>query len=88
LVFLLLLPPHLALNRRRKETGLARQLTEAADYLHQVAAIYQSFTGPHLHRLDATLPVEEIHATILQITLAALARHREEAQKPPPEWSS
>ena len=70
LVFIFVLPVSQALARLARP----RQLSELAPYLERVAAIYDTLQGPHLHRLDATTSPQTIHATLLQLTLKALAR--------------
>jgi dTMP kinase len=72
LVFILTLPPALALARLAQSPGRRRQVSEDRDYLERVAAIYASLSGPHIHRLDATASPEAIHAQILTITLKVL----------------
>jgi dTMP kinase len=67
LVFLFMLPLEVALARLSGK----QQLSEAPAYLARVAAIYDTLTGPHIHRLAATSPPETIHARVLEITLAA-----------------
>ena len=70
LVFFLKLAVTQAVGRRGEE---APQVIEAPAYLERVAAIYATFRGPHLHRVDAAGPVEETHAEALAITLEAMA---------------
>jgi dTMP kinase len=72
LVFIFTLPPALALARLAQSPGRRRQVSEDPDYLEQVAAIYASLSGPHIHRVDAALSPEAIHAQLLTITLQAL----------------
>jgi dTMP kinase len=71
-VFILTLPPELAVARLSQNPARQRQVSEGQDYLEQVAAIYASLTGPHIHRVDAARPPEVVHADLLTITLAAL----------------
>lgn len=68
LVFLFTLPLALALARLSGK----QQLSEHPSYLAQVAAIFDSLTGPHIHRLEAAPPPEAIHARLLAITLKLL----------------
>lgn len=70
LVFLLTLSPAQALARLAGSSGRARQVSEAREYLERVAAIYASLSGPQIHRVDASAPPEQIHATLLRVTLA------------------
>jgi dTMP kinase len=72
LVFILTLPPALAVARLSGSPRRRRQVSEGQDYLEQVAAIYASLTGPHLHRVDAAASPEAIHAELLKITLKIL----------------
>jgi dTMP kinase len=72
LVFILTLPPSLAVARLSRSPHRLRQLSERQDYLEQVAAIYASLTGPHIHRVDGAASPEAIHAALLKITLKVL----------------
>ena len=72
LVFILSLPAALAVARLRRSPGRGRQVSEDRDYLEQVAAIYASLTGEHIHRLQAAASPEALHARILEITLKNL----------------
>ena len=72
LVFILTLPPAAALARLRRCPGRLLQVSEVQAYLEEVAAIYASLTGPHIHRVDAAASPEAIHAHLLKITLKAL----------------
>lgn len=72
LVFILTLPPELAVARLAQNPDRQRQVSEDQDYLEQVAAIYASLTGPQIHRVDATRPPEVVHADLLAITLEVL----------------
>jgi dTMP kinase len=69
LVFFLKLPVAQAVDRRG---GEAPQVIEAPAYLERVAAIYATFRGPHLHRVDAAGPVEATHTQVLAVTLKAI----------------
>ncbi len=72
LVFLLTLPVTLGLTRRRQDSGSLLQVSETREYLERVSAIYDSLRGPHIHRVDAERPAQEVHCRLLQLTLAAL----------------
>jgi dTMP kinase len=72
LAFILTLPPALALARLARSPERRRQVSEDLGYLEQVAAIYASLSGPHIHRVDAAAASEAIHAHILKITLKSL----------------
>ncbi len=71
-MFILTLPPALAVTRLAHSPGRRRQVSEGQDYLERVAAIYASLHGPHIHRVDAAASPEAIHAHLLEITLKAL----------------
>jgi dTMP kinase len=73
-VFIFTLAPELAVARLSQNPARQRQVSEGQDYLEQVAAIYASLTGPHIHRVDAASPPEVVHATLLGITLKALVQ--------------
>jgi dTMP kinase len=72
LVFILTLAPAAAVARLRRSPGRLRQVSESRAYLEEVAAIYASLTGPHIHRVDAAASPAVIHAHLLKITLRAL----------------
>ena len=78
LVFILTLPVPLALARLVKKRRETPQVSENPAYLEQVAAIYASQKDPRIHRLDAAAPPEAVHAAILEETLHALEKIREE----------
>jgi dTMP kinase len=69
LVFVLSLSVSLALERLAAKGGGLRQLSESPQYLPQVAAIYDSFSGPPCRRLDASRAPEVIHELMLRETL-------------------
>jgi len=69
LVFILSLSLERALARLREKRQHAPQVSEAPDYLSKVAAVYDTFQGDHLHRVDASGPPEAVHSRILTITL-------------------
>jgi len=71
-VFILTLPPGLAVARLSQNPDRVRQVSEAQEYLERVAAIYASLTGPHIHRVDAAQPLESVHAALLSLTLKVL----------------
>ncbi len=72
LVFILTLPVSQALARLAAGRSGARQVSEGAPYLEQVAAIYAGLKGPQIYQVDASGPPEETHALILKLTLKAL----------------
>ena len=69
LVFVLSLAVSDALERLAAKGGDRRQLSESPPYLPQVAAIYDSFSGPPFRRLDASRAPEVIHELMLRETL-------------------
>lgn len=72
LVFILTLPPALAVARLCRSPGRSRQVSEGLDYLKQVAAIYASLTGPHIRRVNAAASPGAVHRVLLTTTLKAL----------------
>lgn len=72
LVFLFTLPLSMALARRTRGRAGPQQLSESLEYLEKVAAIYDTLSGPHIHRLKVTGPPAATHALILKLTLKAL----------------
>lgn len=70
-VFLLGLPVAEALRRRQQSAGL-RQLSESREYLERVQACYERLHEPHLVRLNALLPLEEVHRHLVAFSLTAL----------------
>jgi dTMP kinase len=74
LVFLLTLPLDLARARGRQKPEDPRQLTEDPVYLEKVAALYDTLSGPNLHRVEAAGPPVEVHARLLDLTLQFLKK--------------
>jgi dTMP kinase len=72
LAAILTVPPKVALARRLEARGGRVQVSENPDYLEKVAAIYDTFAGPHLKRLDASASVSQVLGQIVVLTLAAL----------------
>ncbi len=72
LVFILTLPISRAIARLSATPGRVRQVSEVADYLEKVGAIYASLQGPRIHHLDAAVSQEVMHDRILALTLEAL----------------
>jgi dTMP kinase len=66
------LPVAQALARLVQIPQRARQVSEDLAYLERVAAIYASLKGPHLRRLDASAPPQEVHLALLNLTLECL----------------
>jgi dTMP kinase len=71
-VFILTLPPELAVARLSQNSDRLRQVSEGPEYLGQVAAIYASLSGTHIHRVDAVRAPENVHTALLGITLKVL----------------
>jgi len=71
-VFILTLPPALALARLSRSRGRPRQVSEGRHCLERVAAIYASLAGPHIHHLDAASPPGTVHAALLALALKPL----------------
>jgi dTMP kinase len=76
LVVIFTLPLSVALARRQEAHGGEVQVTEVPAYLEKVAALYDTFQGPHLKRLDAAAPTSEVLGRLLNLTLDALAAAR------------
>ncbi len=72
LVVILTLPVPVALDRRLKARGGRVQVSEEPVYLEKVAAIYDTFAGPHLRRLDAAAPASQVLGQLVVLTLAVL----------------
>jgi len=75
LVVIFTLPLHEALARRREASG-GVQVTEAPAYLEKVAALYDTFQGPHIKRLDAAAPLSGVLGRLLNLTMDALEAAR------------
>jgi dTMP kinase len=76
LVVIFTLPLSVALARRQEAHGGEVQVTEVPAYLEKVAALYDTFQGPHLKRLDAAAPTSEVLGRLLNLTMDALASAR------------
>lgn len=72
LLIILTLPSAEGLARRQRAKGEAPQVSEDQTYLEQVAALYDTFAGPHLRRVLARGAPEEVHARMLKLVLKAL----------------
>ncbi len=72
LVVILTLPLPEALDRRLQARGGRVQVSEAPDSLKKAAAIYDTFAGPHLKRLDAAAPASQVLGQLVVLTLAVL----------------
>ncbi len=71
LVVIFTLPLQLALARRREARGGEVQVSEEPEYLAKVAALYDTFQGPHLKRLDASEPQTRVLGRLLNLALDA-----------------
>ncbi len=76
LAVILTLPLAVALARRREARPGEVQVTEDPAYLEKVAAIYDTFEGPHLRRLDASGSAGQILSQLLVLTLTVLPTDR------------
>jgi dTMP kinase len=72
LVVIFTLPLTLALARRLEARGGETQLSEVPAYLEKVSALYDTFKGPHLQRLDGSAPALEVLGRLLNLTLDGL----------------
>lgn len=72
LVVILTVPLEVAWARLSDSRGESSQLSEIPEYLKKVAALYDSFRGDHLKRLEASGPASEVMGRLLQLTLEAL----------------
>jgi dTMP kinase len=64
IVFLLLLPPELALERIRTTRGQGADLFEQEAYLTRVDAVFRSLTGAHIVPIAAEQPIDVVTATL------------------------
>jgi dTMP kinase len=72
LAVILTLPLTAALDRRLEARGGRVQVSEDPGYLEKVAAMYDTFAGPHLKRLDAAAPASQVLGQLVVLTLAVL----------------
>ena len=72
LVVIFTLPLPLALARRLEARNGAAQVSEVPAYLEKVAALYDTFRGPHLKRLDASAPPAQVSGRLLILAMDAL----------------
>jgi dTMP kinase len=73
LAVILTLPLDQALARCLEGRGEALQVSENSAYLEKVAAIYDTFRGPHLKRLDAAVSTSQVLGKLLDLSLDILA---------------
>lgn len=76
LVVIFTLPLSLALARRLEARGEEPQVSEVPSYLEKVAAIYDTFQGPHLEHLDASDAAPQVLGRLIQLSLNVLAGAR------------
>jgi dTMP kinase len=73
LVVILTLPLEVAVARCLDGRGEPLQVSEVPAYLKKVAAMYDTLKGPHLKRLDASVPPSQVLGTLLNLSLDVLA---------------
>jgi dTMP kinase len=76
LVVIFTLPLDLALTRRFEARGEDFQVSEVPAYLEKVAALYNTFRGPHLKRLDASGSAAQVLGKLFEFSMDALAAAR------------
>ena len=69
LVVIFTLPPPLALARRIEGRNGVTQVSEGSSYLEKVAALYETFQGPHLKRLDASESPAQVLGRLLILVM-------------------
>jgi dTMP kinase len=72
LVVILTLPLDQAVARCLEGRDEALQVSEVPAYLEKVAALYDTFQGPHLRRLDGSPPAYEVQKKLLDLALEFL----------------
>ena len=72
LTIILTLPVAQALARISGPPQRPRQVSDDPAYLERVAAIYAGLQRPHLRHLDASVPPEAVHATLVSLILEFL----------------
>ncbi|MBI2371950.1 MAG: dTMP kinase [Deltaproteobacteria bacterium] len=72
LVFILHLPPSVAVQRITRSRGTGNDAFEQERYLAAVEAIYTDLREPSIHHLDALQPAEEVHREIWRVVEASL----------------
>ena len=73
LAVILTLPLTLALARLLENRGEEVQVSEVPAYLERVSALYDTFQGSHLHRLQAEGATGEVQGRLLYLTLETLS---------------
>lgn len=76
LVVILTLPLEVAVTRCLEGRGEPPQVSEVPAYLKKVAAIYDTFQGPHLRRLDAAGSASQVLGRLLDWSLEVLGAPR------------
>jgi len=66
-VFILDAEPGLGVDRIAHSRGERPDHFEDREYLTRVQAIFAGLTGPVVHHIDASLPVEAVHARIMEL---------------------
>jgi len=66
-VFILDIDPEVALHRIAHSRGEQPNEFERLEYLSRVRAIFQEMEGPMIHHIDASMPVEALHARVMEI---------------------
>jgi len=77
LVVILTLPLDQAVARCLESRAEAPQVCEEPAYLEKVAAIYDTFQGSHLRRLDGAAPASQVQTKLLDLALKALVLPRQ-----------
>ncbi|HTR37491.1 MAG TPA: dTMP kinase [Bryobacteraceae bacterium] len=65
-VFILDAEPQVGVHRIAHSRGRP-DLFEDREYLERVRTIFKSMTGPGVHHIDASMPVEAVHARIMEL---------------------
>jgi len=73
LVAILTLPLDQAVARCLEGRGGELQVSEDPAYLEKVAALYDTFQGPHVRRLDGAASAFQVQGELLDLALKALA---------------
>ena len=76
LVAILTLPLDQAVARCLESRGGELQVSEDPAYLEKVAALYDTFQGQHVRRLDGAAPASQVQGELLDWALKALAPPR------------
>jgi dTMP kinase len=71
-VFLLLIPPALALERIRQRRGQTDDVFEREEYLKQVDRVFRTLQGPHIHPIAADQPIDVVTSALQEQIQAIL----------------